>query len=934
MQDTRVFYQFMRFEQLDQWHHWFLLACVIAAIASWVVYWYRRDWDELPRVVGYALLVLRLTAFIGILIYFFDLQKRSERRDTRASKVAVLVDTSLSMTMPVDDSNASSSGSSSASNSMSRIGAVQREFAQSDVLTQLQTKHDTTVYRFDQSPKPTAVATFLKPQASAVGGDGKSSNRDALLAWLRWTAWVGSGILAASLSLMVLALLVRALGRMSQAGGMVWSYMILVGVVGSITGFVTIATAILRADDIPWRGLWSTGEIPIAASTANDANKGANGGAAALPQTPSETPWETLLAATGNESRLGDAVNSLLEQERGAPLAGIVIVSDGRNNAGVEPSNSIAEAAIQGVPLHTVGLGTDKNPVNARLLDVEAPKRVFPGDRFRITALLQASGMNGTQVPVQLRRRPGGQSNVGPSVEEERMVELGEDDDITTLAFDVEPREVGPWIYEIKILAPSQDTNVADNASESEVRVVEPNATVLILAGGPTREYQFVRNLLFRDPTVQSHVYLQSGGPGVSQESKQLLTEFPKTREQMSKYDAVIAFDADWLALNDEQLDVLERWISEQAGGLVLVAGPVATPKWAGNSGNGNRKAEMLRGLSPVVLNSRGARLVSIGRFESETAWPLNFGPDAWSSEFIQVGANLEESRSAWQRFRGVYSFFACYEPKPAATVIATFSDPTTVVNGAAPIYLATHFYGSGRVAFQGGGEFWRMREVGESYFDTYYTKLVRWAGQGRLLRDSDRGMLLVDKEQAVVGDTVMVRAVLRDAQFMPLVQPEAVAKLLEPGGRTSTLRLRPIPDPTQAGVYVGQFVAKRTGTYEVQLPIGTLTDQTILTQQTVVRVPALEIQRPQRNDVLLNEMAVRTGGKYWIGLDSLQSASSEGKKSAALLADAIEPRDQTNYVPGAPDVEFQQRLMALLMALIAGALSLEWLTRRLSRLA
>lgn len=177
-----------------------------------------------------------------------------------------------------------------------------------------------------------------------------------------------------------------------------------------------------------------------------------------------------------------------------------------------------------------------------------------------------------------------------------------------------------------------------------------------------------------------------------------------------------------------------------------------------------------------------------------------------------------------------------------------------------------------------------------------------------------------------------MVRAVLRDAQFQPLIQTEANAKLLEPGGRSSPLRLQPIPDPTQAGVYVGQFTTKKTGTYEVQLPIGSLTDQVILSQQTVVRVPALEIQRPQRNDVLLNELASRTGGKVWIGLDGLQSAPTES--IAPSLAASIKPRDQVNFLPNAPDREFQQRLLGLLMALIAGALSLEWLTRRLSRLA
>jgi hypothetical protein len=432
-----------------------------------------------------------------------------------------------------------------------------------------------------------------------------------------------------------------------------------------------------------------------------------------------------------------------------------------------------------------------------------------------------------------------------------------------------------------------------------------------------------VRNLLFREPTVQSHVFLQSSGPGVSQEAKQLLTEFPKTLAEMTKYDAVIAFDADWTKLTSEQIEVLETWVSQQAGGLIVVAGPVSTPKWAGNNGNGNRNAEILRGMVPVIMNTRGARLVSIGRFESETAWPLTVASNALATDFLQVGTSIEDSRKAWERFRGVFSFYGCYEPKPAASVLLTFSDPTTFINSAPPIYLASQFYGSGRVVFQGGGEFWRMREVGEQYFDTYYTKLVRWAGQGRLLRDSDRGMLLVDKEQAIVGEQVMVRAVLKDAQFQPLIQNEAIAKLLEPGGRSTQLRLAPLADPTQAGVYIGQYTTRKTGTYEVQLPIGSLAEQVLLTQKTIVRVPALEIQRPQRNDPLLSELASKTGGKYSLGLSGLDA-----------IVSSIKPREQVNYLPNAPDNEFRQRLNALLMALIAGALSLEWLTRRLSRLA
>ena len=91
-EDMRVFYQWMRVEQMDQWIHWFVLACCLTALVSYVVYWYRKDWVELPKSIGWTLLSLRLLALLGILVFFFDLQKRTEQRVTRSSKLAVLVD--------------------------------------------------------------------------------------------------------------------------------------------------------------------------------------------------------------------------------------------------------------------------------------------------------------------------------------------------------------------------------------------------------------------------------------------------------------------------------------------------------------------------------------------------------------------------------------------------------------------------------------------------------------------------------------------------------------------------------------------------------------------------------------------------------------------------------------------------------------------------
>jgi hypothetical protein len=408
------------------------------------------------------------------------------------------------------------------------------------------------------------------------------------------------------------------------------------------------------------------------------------------------------------------------------------------------------------------------------------------------------------------------------------------------------------------------------------------------------------------------------------------LDEFPSTQDELLKYDAIIAFDADWLELTVEQLQLLEKWVSEQAGGLILIAGPVATPKWSGFSGKDDR-VTLLRGLSPVELDARGTRLISSGRFDADKAWSLTFADGAMQNDFLWLDNDPEVSQTAWKEFPGIYSYFATYEAKPGARVIATFSDPTSGRNGQQPVYMAAQFYGAGRVFFQGSGEIWRVRELSDAYFDTYYTKLIRWVSQGRLLRDSDRGILLFDKEETMVGEQVAVRAVLKDEKFQPLTESEVKANLRDPNGRLSTIVLRPLQDAGQPGVYVGQFVCGSEGLFEMELPLGSLGKQEILNQQVLAKVPAREVQMPQRNDPLLAELALRANGQYYPTLADALKPNPAGVP--ALLA-VTPTQDQVNKILGTPDQKFQLRLMAALMALIGGALSLEWLLRRLNKLA
>jgi hypothetical protein len=101
------------------------------------------------------------------------------------------------------------------------------------------------------------------------------------------------------------------------------------------------------------------------------------------------------------------------------------------------------------------------------------------------------------------------------------------------------------------------------------------------------------------------------------------------------------------------------------------------------------------------------------------------------------------------------------------------------------------------------------------------------------------------------------------------------------------------------------------------------------LSRRVQVKVPDLERESPERNDALLSEIASRTGGAYYVGADAVL-----GHRGLPALAGRLQDRTEITYLAGVPDAEFERHWTDGLLALICGALCLEWLIRRLSKLA
>ena len=916
--DQQLIFKLQPIVPLDEGWQIGLLIALVAGLIVFLVWLNRRDTvNQSPAIRG-LLLSLRLLAITTIVIWLLNPVRASRTHLLKVSRLAVLVDTSLSMGI-ADEAGAP--GTSAQKDS--RLDQVVRWIEQTDLLNELQRSHELVVYRFDETATPELIGTF---------GRQKEVNADdtllpaSKLAREQWRVGVSRqvGIAGVVVAILGIALLTYWITRWT--GGNVPPPIIAVGGLA----IVLVAAVLLCISDVttPQKSLWqSLGWVPVKESFQVDELE-TTVDPAADELALADVDWATELSARGTTTRMGSAIETIVNRERSGPIAGVMLITDGRSNDGAEPDNAMAAAANAGIPFFPVGIGSTKDRRNAFVHDLRSPTTVLPGDRFQLSGLVTASALAGQRAVVQLRSFEDGNVDVSRD-EGEIEIELSDDGQPVPFQFELEESSEGTRQFTAEVVMAQPDDDDRDNARSVTINFVQRQTKVLLMAGGPTREFRFLRNQLFRDENMLLDVWLQSAQPGADQESDRLLESFPQTRDEMYQYDCVIAFDPDWQQLSSEQARLLEQWVSRQAGGMVVIAGPVNTPHWT-RQPRGDETIDAIRDLYPVSFYAQGSAMTRLGRFGGSEAFPLQFTRVGRTVNYLWLGDSSGSSQLTWDQFEGVFGYYAVNESKPGADVLARFADPDTLVNEQLPIYLASQYYGAGRVFFQASGEMWRVRRMDVTYFQRYYTQLIRWASQGRLNRDSTRGVLLVDRQTCWVGDPVNVQAILQDVRDEPLVAPVVDATITRPDESLQELTLRPVNDAVTPGSFSAQFFANREGDYFVQLPVPDSADLEVLTATVTARIPDLEKEKPQRNDELLNRIAEQTGGHYFVGLSELDVPANDPLSPMNL----IQSRDQESWLEGTPDRWFKRKLMMWLLGFFVSLQCVAWTVRRLNRLA
>lgn len=630
--------------------------------------------------------------------------------------------------------------------------------------------------------------------------------------------------------------------------------------------------------------------------------------------------WTQVLQPDGSETRLGESLHEMIGELSGRTLSGIVVVTDGRDNAGLDVQTARERAERSDTRLITVGVGDTQSRVNLWLAGMQSPTDVHRGDPFDISVVVQGSGLADQGGTVRLYQQSAGSEGNDRKEVADQTFQF--DDSEVPRELNFQQQISVPGKYEYVAIAELADGEVVeltmdDNQRRREVEITDRRQKVLIISSGPMRDYRFVRNMLFRHSGIESDVWLQTVQDDnlgfVSQEAEKVLTSFPKTEAELFEYDVIVAFDANWGLLSADQQKFLNRWVDEHSGGIIFVAGELFTPVLAKDP----EKNRDISVLYPVIPNRVLSELRVAQR--ADKPWPITLTPEGRTSKFLEIAdATGKSDIDLWQKFRGIFRSYPVRAIRDGAVVLAEYENPRARTQSGQPPFLATQFYGKGRTMFVSSSETWRLRAISPEGHQRFWTGMIREVGQGRRIRGRSRGLLLLDRNEATPGQTITIRAQLFNARMQPLQREAVPVSIIDEQGRPVSVPTELRGDPQRPGQFLSTFRPARQGTWRITLPVPESSD--VLQDTIEVTLPNLEAKDSSQNAELLQQLTSTTGGKY-LTLDDCAEQLPE------LLPDKSEP------------VIVDEQLRTLwdrswIMYLMVGLLALEWALRRVVRLS
>ncbi|HEX4346872.1 MAG TPA: glutamine amidotransferase [Vicinamibacterales bacterium] len=505
------------------------------------------------------------------------------------------------------------------------------------------------------------------------------------------------------------------------------------------------------------------------------------------------------LKYAGTASRLGPALERARDELAGLPLAGLVMVSDGADTSDATLDTELASLKARLIPVFTVGVGQERFAKDIQISRVETPRSTLKGTTLSVDVVVTQTGYSGSTVPLNVEdngRLVGTQ-----------QVTLPPDGESASVRVSFTASDAGARLFRFSIPTQPGEQVTQNNARDALLEVTDRHERILYYEGEPRSEMAFIRRAIADDKNIDLDVlqrlaeekYRRFLSEGNGNPEEELVAGFPKTREELFAYRAVILGSVEAASFTPDQLKMLADFVSTRGGTLLMLGGrrSFAEGGWAGTP-----VADVL----PVELDKAAAKDTVIKELAVRPT------RDGETFPAVQLADNEKASLAKWDDMPTVSAVNPIQRVKPGATILLSGTNGSRQQQ----VVLAYQPYGRGRsVAFPIQDSWhWKMDfkvPVDDMTHVMFWRRMMRW------LVDGVGGPveLTTSNDRVEPGEPMKLTASVVDPTYTEVNDGRVTADVTAPSGKTTQVPLE--WSVTKDGEYNGTFVPDEPGIYTVK---------------------------------------------------------------------------------------------------------------------
>ncbi len=609
---------------------------------------------------------------------------------------------------------------------------------------------------------------------------------------------------------------------------------------------------------------------------------GLESGEQALPE-----PLLEELNAEHAASRLGTALRDAVKGRGETPLTGVLLISDGNQNAGMTLGQFGDWFTGRNVPLLALGVGESEPADDLVIERVIAPESAFVDDRLSLRVRVSRHGYTEKELTLRVmhEEKQLHEQKIPPGELERIWVDVGFIED-----------EKGERDYRIELDVEEEEWLERNNYRNVQVNVLDDPIRVLLVDAWPRWETRYLDMMLQRDPRVECRsIFYGSSESGTLRSGED---QYPETREDLFGFEVVVLGDVDPDQFSRGQLEDLHAFVEERGGTLIWIAGsrymPTAypsTPLWD---------------LAPFRLEE--GRDEEDEEREAQEVFRVQLTETGKHDPMALISNSDEVSRRLWEEL----------PPLPWVRTGVTalpLADRTAETREEQAPVLIKSYRGLGKLVYIGSDSFWRWRDRSRwTYHQRLWGQIILWSALGRTSGSDRYVKLMTDRLRYATGEQVTLRAKLLDEKGRPISEADAFVEIFDERGEQ--VRKLPLKELSGGGAaYEATLSGLPEGAYTARPEVFELRGKEVQAeiQFRIGELPTSEYVRLTYDEGALQEVTDHVA-PLW--------------KPDALL-ELLEPVEQENT--RREDLELWNHPLYLLLVL--ALLSTEWGLRRRRRM-